>query len=141
MLVVTGRYRPHQILLLAYSLAAGVLMATGLAPVPPLIVGALWPWVVNIWVGLWIGSGAAGLAGVLWRGRDRDTGMRLEAGGMLLNTAPLCVQVGVILPYASGAVSITSVCLIVAWAVANLARAEQVRRDLRSYHTERGASP
>jgi hypothetical protein len=123
--VITGRHRPHEILLLVVSLVTGLAYTIG-AP-PPQSVTALLPgWAVRVWaVGL-AASGVVGLVGVFSR---RDWSLQVEQAAMLLGAAALLWYTAAVLPFGwralfAGAVSI-------GWAVANLTRAAQIRRDLK----------
>lgn len=120
--IVSGKHRPHQILLLVVSVVTGVAYTIG-AP-PPASVAALLPgWALLVWsVGL-ATSGVIGLVGVL-------RSLRLEQASMLLGAAALLWYTAAVSTFGwrglfAGAIS-------VAWAVANLVRAGQIRRDLRA---------
>lgn len=125
--IVTGRHRPHEILFLALSVVTGLAYTFG-AP-PPNSLAALLPgWALAVWaIGLAL-SGAVGLVGIWLR---RPAGLHIEQGAMLLGTAALVWYTAGVIGLAgwrglfAGGVS-------VAWAVANLVRAWQIQRDLRS---------
>lgn len=123
--VVSGKLRPHEILLLAVSLLTGLAYTIG-AP-PPASVAALLPgWAVLVWaVGLAC-SGVLGLTAVIARAR---WSLQVEQASMLLGAAAL-----VWYSAAAGAVGLrglSAAAVYAAWAAANVARAVQIRADLR----------
>lgn len=119
--VLAGRHRPHEILLLVVSVLIGAAYTLG-APPPGSLAALLPGWAVLVWaVGL-AASGVVGLVGVAYS-------MRLEAAGMLLGAGALVWYAGAVAPFgwrASFACAISC-----AWAGANLWRAWQIRGDLR----------
>lgn len=121
LVVVSGRHRPHEILLLVVQVITGVAYSIG-AP-PPQSVAALLPgWALLVWsVGLAV-SGVVGLAGVIWS-------PRVEAAGMLLGAAALIWYAAALAPF--GWRALLAGAISVAWAGANLWRALQIRQDLR----------
>lgn len=125
--IVTGRHRPHQIAFLALSVLFGLAFTFG-AP-PPQSVAALMPqWLVALWaVGLLL-SGVLGLVGIAAI-RRVQTGLLLEVASMLLGAGALTIVTFAVFAY-SGWKGFFGGGLCVAWAVANLVRAGQIRRDL-----------
>jgi hypothetical protein len=121
LVVISGRHRPHEILLLVVAVVTGVAYTVG-AP-PPASVAALLPgWAQLVWsVGLGL-SGVVGLVGVL-------RSPRVEAAGMLLGTAAMIWYAVAVAPY--GWRALLAGAIAVAWAAANLWRAMQIRRDLK----------
>lgn len=121
--VVSGRHRPHEILLIIVSILTGVAYTVG-AP-PPTSIAALLPgWALLVWsIGLAV-SGVIGLAGVLWS-------LRIEAAGMLLGTGALIWYAAAVAPF--GWRGLLAGAISVAWAGANLWRALQIRQDLRGH--------
>ena len=121
LVVVSGRHRPHEILLLAVQVITGVAYTVG-AP-PPTSVAALLPgWALLVWsVGLAV-SGVIGLAGVIWS-------PRVEAAGMLLGAGALIWYAAALAPF--GWRALLAGAISAAWAGANLWRALQIRQDLR----------
>lgn len=127
--VITGRHRPHQLFLLLYGLTAGVLYAAGTIPLPITVQVYLAPWQQTLWVWSWIISGVAGLGGPMWR-TNLEKGLRLEQGAMLLGSAPLATMAALSVTPVSWQ-AVIGVALIGAWALANLARAQQIAKDLK----------
>lgn len=121
LVVVSGRHRPHEILLLVVQVITGVAYTVG-AP-PPSSVSALLPgWALLVWsVGL-AASGVVGLAGALWS-------PRVEAAGMLFGAGALVWYAAALTPY--GWRALLAGAISAAWAGANCWRALQIRRDLR----------
>lgn len=126
-IVVTGRHRPHEQLLLAWSALLGAVYLIG-APPPASIIALLPTLAVKVWALALLVSGATGLAGCWWRG---ERGLGLELGGLLMNSGAMAL-------YATAAFSIAGVRallpagIVLAWALANLWRAVQVMADLRA---------
>lgn len=119
--VIAGRHRPHEILLLALSLLIGAAYTIG-APPPTSLAASLPGWAVLVWsIGLAL-SGVIGLVGVIWS-------MLLEQAGMLLGAAALLWYAAAVAPFGWRALFAGGIS--VAWAAANLARAWQIRRELR----------
>lgn len=120
LVVISGRHRPHEILLLAVQVITGVAYSIG-AP-PPTSMAALMPaWALLVWaVGLAV-SGVLGLAGVVWS-------PRVEAAAMLIGAAALIWYAGALVPF--GWRALLAGAISIAWAAANLWRALQIRNDL-----------
>lgn len=119
--IIAGRHRPHEILLLVVSIVTGVAYTIG-AP-PPNSVSALLPApALLVWsIGL-AASGVIGLVGVAWS-------LRFEAAGMLLGSAALIWYVAAVAPF--GWRALLAGAISSAWAGANLWRALQIFLDLR----------
>jgi hypothetical protein len=119
--VLAGRHRPHELLLLVVSVLTGTAYTVG-APPPGSLTALLPGWAVLVWSVGMVASGALGLAGA-WRS------LRVEAAGMLIGSAALIWYSAAVAPIgwrASFACAIST-----AWAAANLWRAVQIHRDLR----------
>lgn len=128
MLVVAGRHRPHELLLLLFSLTSGLAYTLG-SPPPQSVAASIEPWLVHVWSAGLLISGAVGLlAALLPMPEDRALG--LEFGAMLIGAGALIL---------AGAAIFSSVgwrgafgggfCAF--WAAANIVRAFQILRDLR----------
>lgn len=123
--IVSGRHRPHEILLLVVSLLTGFAYTVGTPP--PQSVAALLPeWAVRVWaVGLVV-SGAVGLTGAL---TQRGWSLQVEQAAMLIGAAALVWYAAAVFPFGLRAMFATAIAG--AWAVANVWRARQIHRDLR----------
>lgn len=119
--VVAGKHRPHELLLLVVAIITGTAYTIG-APPPTSVASLLHGWTLYVWtVGLAL-SGVVGLAGALWS-------LRVEAAGMLLGTGALIWYAAAVAPF--GWRALLAGLIALAWAIANLWRAMQIRRDLR----------
>lgn len=124
--VVSGKLRPHEILLLAVSLATGLAYTIG-APAPTSVAALLPAWAVLVWaVGLAI-SGALGLAAVV---AHRRWSLQVEQASMLLGAAALVWYSAAAGQF--GWRGLSAATVYAAWAAANVARAVQIRADLKS---------
>jgi hypothetical protein len=139
--LVTGRQRPHEVLLLVLSVLVGAGYSFG-AP-PPASVAALMPsWLVHVWAGGLLVSGVTGLASLAGGPRLVERRMHLEIGAMLIGAAALMLSTEATIQYAAEAGVLPRAGLAagfgVAWTGANLWRAIQIRFDLRTLrHGER----
>src|ERR1044072_3235134 len=107
--LLVGRHRPHEQLLLAYSALLGVLYLT-MAPAPAWSV-VLHAWVFSAWAAGLAVSGVVGLAGCWWRG---ERGMGVELGGLLVNAGALLMYVASVFTYAGWRALFTG-GLVAAW--------------------------
>lgn len=124
-MVISGRHRPHEILLLAVSIVTGLAYTIG-AP-PPTSVAALMPgWALHVWAAGLLISGALGLLGVVVR---RPWALQLEQAAMLIGGAALIWYAGALVSF--GWRSLFAGAISLAWAGANLWRAQQIRSDLK----------
>lgn len=125
LVVLSGRHRPHELLLLAVSIVTGVAYLIG-AP-PPQSIAALMPtWALHVWAAGLAASGILGLTGALTR---RGWSLALEQAAMLIGAGALVWYVGAVVPF--GWRGLFAGLISLAWASANVARAVQIRRDLR----------
>jgi hypothetical protein len=123
--ILTGRHRPHQAFLLLVSVVTGVAYTVG-AP-PPASVTALLPhWAVLVWAGGLVVSGIVGLIGTFGRG---GWALQVEQASMLLGAGALMWYTAAVVQF--GWRGLFAASITIAWACANLARAAQIRRDLR----------
>lgn len=127
--IIGGRRRPHELLLLLFSLFAGAAFLLG-APRPNSMGDSVGEPLVTLWaVGLFV-AGAVGLWGCYTR-NNVTRGLLLERAGMLLSA-------GAVLGYAAQVLSINGERagfaggFCIAWAVANVVRSLQISNDLRS---------
>lgn len=127
-LVIAGRHRPHELLLLALSLLLGLAYTLG-SPPPESVAAQMPPPLVHVWsVGLLL-SGLVGLVGVL-SPVSLERGLSLELGAMLLGAAALTVTTAAVFNYA-GAKGLFGGAFSAAWVLANVGRSIQIVRDLR----------
>lgn len=127
-LVVTGRHRPHELLLLLFSLVSGLAYTLG-SPPPQSVAASIDPWLVRAWSAGLLMSGAVGLlAALLPLPEDRALG--LELGAMLIGAGALVLAAAAIFSSA-GARGAFGAGVCAFWAAANMVRAFQVIRDLR----------
>lgn len=125
--IVPGRRRPHELMLLAVSVLLGVAFFAGSAP-PPTTVEALLPdWVRDLWYGLLLGSGSVGLIAV-WL-RDIATGLLLERIALMVNAAALVIYITAIIAV-GGRPGVGAGAFLAGWSIANIIRAVQITRDL-----------
>jgi hypothetical protein len=127
-IVLASRARAHEFVLLALSLLLGVTYLLG-APPPQSAAATMPHWLVTAWAA---GLAVSGLAGLLSAAviRWRDTSLMLEAGAMLIGAGALVLITAAIAVY-SGARGMLGAGLCLGWALANLVRAEQIRREIR----------
>lgn len=123
--VVSGRHRPHEVLLLAVSLLVGLAYTVG-APPPESVASLLPGWALHVWSGGLLLSGLLGLAGIVLR---RSYAMQLEQAGMLLGASALIWYSAAVSTFGWRALLAGAICL--AWAAANTWRAVQIYRDLK----------
>jgi hypothetical protein len=130
--IVMGRHRPHEQLLLGLSTVSGVTYLLG-APPPTSVAAAMPTLGVKAWAAGLLVSGIAGLVGS-WRHGERA--MLLEQGGLLIGAAALVMYAFMAYTYAKWNASF-AVGFAVAWAAANLWRARQSWKDLRELRRAR----
>lgn len=123
--VVSGRHRPHEILLLVVSLVTGAAYTVG-AP-PPTSMAALLPgWTLHVWAFGLLVSGVVGLSGIATR---RAWSLQTEQAGMLIGAASLVWYCAAAAPYGWRALFAGGIAM--AWAAANVVRAAQISRDMK----------
>lgn len=132
-IVITGRHRPHELLLLVYGTFIGITTLAG----ERTAVSALMPtWVVTLWALCFVLSGIVGLFGAWWRS-SIVRGLWLELGGMLLGAAATALYSASVFTIIKGWQGIIGSGLVAAWGIANMWRATQIRLDLKKI-TEAG---
>lgn len=133
--VVTGRRRPHELMLLAASAIVGVAFLAGAAPPPSTVEQLLVErasWVRPLWYALLAGSGLIGLVGC-WL-PDLVAGMLLELAAMILSTAAILMWVLAIW-WVAGPPGFGGLAFFALWGGANIWRAVQIAGDLRRMGT------
>jgi hypothetical protein len=128
-IVVAGRHRPHELVLLLLSLTLGIAYTVG-APPPQSAVASMPTWLVAAWALAMAVSGGVGLLAVLVLGRWREASLFAELGSMLLGSGALTLIAAAIATI-NGTQGSFGIAFCAAWAVANLARAWQIRGELR----------
>lgn len=128
--LVTGKHRPHEQVFFAFGALVGLTYVLG-APAPTSIVSLMPYALVLVWaIGL-VTSGVVGLIGC-WLSPS-VMALRLEQGGLLINTGSLVV-------YTTGAFAVAgwralfAAGLAAAWGLANLVRTWQANSDVRTIH-------
>jgi hypothetical protein len=126
--IIVGRHRPHNILLLLYSLTVGLAYLLGL-PQPRSVTDNLTAPYLTLWSMGLVLSGGAGLIGSFWRGQV-DVGLMLERSAMLTGAASVFGYAWTVSQTGTSSSFVVGFCL--AWGAANLVRAAQISKDLRS---------
>lgn len=134
-IIITGKQRHHEQLLLAFSVVAGVAFLLG-AP-RSAVTQQLDEALVNVWAAGLAVSGVVGLAGCFWR-NNLGRGLLLERSGMLIGAAAVFGFAVQVYAVAGGRGLFTS-GFYLAWALANVARSLQISKDLRDTRGARGA--
>lgn len=128
-IVITGRERPHELALLAFSAVAGALFLAGV-PVPPSIVESMRPpWNVLWCAGLAL-SGIVGLVGCYWRG-NLIVALGVERTGLLFNAACYFTYAVMVFTF-NGWNAFFAAGFCVSVAVADVARSLRISNDLRN---------
>jgi|GEM_PF-2166827 len=133
-LIVLGRNRPHELLLLLLSILWGGVAL--FAPTPDGLVSRLPGWLTILAAGALLSSGTIGLVGCLWR-TTVEVGLGLELGAMLIGAGGLLLSGYAVLRYGEGGGTVTAVFMSV-WIVANMWRAMQIWNDLRTLRPRGG---
>jgi len=128
-LVVAGRSRPHEVLLLATSipLGAGVLLT---APAPQSLTSLMPRWFVLAWAAALAVSGLVGLVAIYWPGPAARK-LSAESAALILNGGSLGVF-ALAAVAASGWRAWFAASYFAAWAAADIIRSLQIRRDLKA---------
>jgi hypothetical protein len=135
LVVVTGRRRPHQLLILAASVFVGGVYLAGV-PVPPSVDAMLRPGGAMLWAAALAASGALGLAGS-WLCRDVERGLLLESAAMLINAAAIGLYaVAMFAHNATNAITAGTFCALLA--AADVWRAWQAHADVDELRSEAG---
>lgn len=134
-LVLVGRQRPHNVMLLIFSLGVGLIFLAGFPPPPSVQEGLSDPFILMWTVGL-AASGLIGLTGAYWRGGMRR-GLMLERSAMLIGAGATFGYAWTVSTAGKPSLFASGFCL--SWGIANLARAVQISQDLRSLGREKDA--
>ncbi|TDB93484.1 hypothetical protein E1091_11840 [Micromonospora fluostatini] len=127
-IVVTGRHRPHEVMLLVLSAILGALFVAGAHP-PTTVQQLVDPWVLWAWYLLLLGSGLLGLASIALPTTHRA--LTLELAAMYGQTAAPLIYGVALASTGSAAVGFAAgFCL--AWAAASAWRGWQVWRSIRA---------
>lgn len=129
-LVVTGRRRPHEVMLLAVSVILGVTYLAG-APRPGSVNDLLPDVVFYSWALALVVTGTAGLTACFSRPGHTEAQLELERGALVAQAGALILYGTVVITYA-GFGALVSATIVAGWAVANAVRAAQITKDLRS---------
>lgn len=127
-LILMGRHRPHEVLLLVWSLVVGVLLLAG-GPAPGSVTSTIPGWEVTVWAGGLALSGATGLISFSRRWRI-GVSLRMEMAAQFFGAGTTLVYAGAVFA-AAGVRGFATGMLILSWCAANLWRIRQIRRDLR----------
>lgn len=134
-IVVTGRRRPHELLLLVYG---GFIGATTLARQGEGAVAVTFPRaVVAVWALGLLGAMVLGVTGSYWRG-EPAVGLQIEMGAMLVGAGAALLYAFAVIAAIGGWQGWISGGLLCAWTVANLWRAAQIAADLRGIRVAGG---
>lgn len=127
-IVVTGRHRPHQVMLLTFSALVGVGFVAGLRP--PGTLDRLVPgWVLWTWYALLLASGLVGLAALAIR--DPYRVLVLERAAMAGQVAAPALY-GIALAASAQSTAVFAAGFCAAWSAASMWRGWQVHRGLRA---------
>ena len=128
-IILTGKRRPHELMLLGFSILSGVAFLLG-APRPASMgseMGGTW---VDLWAASLAISGAVGLLGCYWKDNLRQ-GLLLERSGMLIGAAAVFGYAMQVYSY-NGTKALFAGGFCLAWAFSNVARSLQIGKDLDS---------
>lgn len=136
-LIVPGRQRPHQVILLIFATLAGLGYAFRQAPEPHSLDVYLSRWTLGIWYTLLLVGGIVGLVGSFWR-RSPYRGLLMEWASMVMMTFALTMYAVAIFTSA-GLAGLGAGGSVLAWAASCAWRWGQIRGDLRSLRHPPGA--
>lgn len=128
--IVPGRQRPHQIIILIFATLAGLTYAFRQAPEPKSLDESLSPVVLGIWYTLLLIGGIAGLYGSFLRSNPYR-GLLLEWASMVMLTSALTLYAGAIF-VSAGAAGVGAGGSVLAWGASCAWRWAQIRGDLRA---------
>ncbi len=125
-----GRRQPHQMLLCAWCVLAGIIFLGGVAPAPNSVAALLPTWVLWGWYLLLTAGGTVGLAGSWWPRRAIYTGLQLERASMIFLAAGTAMYVIAMIATA-GSRATGAAGFLAAWGGACVWRALQIHDDLK----------
>jgi hypothetical protein len=128
--IVPGRQRPHQIIILVFATLAGLTYAFRQAPEPRSLEESLDPRVLGIWYTLLLFGGIAGLVGSIYR-RNPYRGLLLEWASMVMLTSALTLYAAAIF-VSVGTAGLGAGGSLLAWGASCAWRWWQIRGDLRA---------
>jgi hypothetical protein len=129
-LIVPGRQRPHQVIILAFCCVGGLVYAFRQAPEPKSLDSQVSPWVLGIWYTLLLVGGVVGLAGSFWR-KDPYRGLLMEWASMVMLTSALTLYATAVF-VSAGAAGLGAGGSVLAWAASCAWRWGQIRGDLKA---------
>lgn len=127
--VLGYRHNPYEELLLAISLLLGIVYSFQV-PAPTSIAATQPTVMIRLWALGMAASGAAGLAGCLWR-TDIVRALYLEKAGLYIGAATLGLYACAAFGYA-GWRALGSGIFLAGWAVAHLLRLVQISQDIKA---------
>lgn len=136
-IVVTGKSRPHELLLLGYGAIIGAATLLGERSSTAL---ASPTWAMYAWsIGLVV-SGVLGIGASLWR-TALVRALEVERGALLIGAGAVLLYSGYILTIGSGWDQVVGAGMVAAWGAANIWRSWQITIDLRHILTAGGQGP
>lgn len=129
LVVLSSRHRPHELAFQALSLILGAVYLFG-APAPNSVAALMPAWAVRLWAGGLLVSGLLTAVSLLVR-RRAEVELRIEQAAMLFGAGALVWTTYAIFAYAPSTRAFFAGGFCLAWATANVIRAEQCRRDAR----------
>lgn len=127
--IVTGAHRPHQVVLLVFSVVAGLVYAFRRAPEPKSFDQLISPVVLGVWYTLLLMGGLTGLVGSFWR-RNVYRGLMLEQASMVMLCSALALYASAAF-LAAGWAATGAGGSLAAWCASCGWRWFQIARDLR----------
>ncbi len=129
LVILTGRHRPHELVLQALALILGAIYLVGV-PAPTSVAALMPTWAVRLWAAGLLVSGLLSVLSLVVRRRAADE-LRIEQAAMLIGAAALVWVTYAVFVFAPTTRAFFSGGFCLAWALANWLRAEQCRRDAR----------
>lgn len=131
-IVISGKGRPHEVMLLVVSVLLGIAFLLGIKP--PNSIESLMPtWMRTAWFLFLLIGGSIGLVGIWWR--NKYTGLVLERFSMILLSAAAGMYAVAVISYGKTA-AIAVGAILIAWSIACGVRATQITSDLKSMRSD-----